>query len=403
MLPDGKTLLFSLWNDTGWEPARIAAQRVGEESRTVVVPAGGGYPRYIADGKSGSGYLVYSRAEGLLAARFDGARLALTSQPIPVVDGVMTNLSGGSHFDLSRSGTLAYVPGTTGEDEREMVWVSRDGKSTPARRIRNMGRFWSLAPDGARVVRNNTSGPNREVWVEDLARGTSTRLTISNDTYNPIWSHDGQWIAYARGLPNSAVFRQPATGGAEEQLTGNDINRSPGDFSPDGKTLAYVEFDPVTSSDIWVLSLGDTGERAARVFVKTNFSEGTPVFSPDGRWIAYASNATGRFEIYVRSFPDGERSQPVSSDGGIEPIWKGNELFYRGLNGQMMSVSLATGTDVRSSAPRALFDVTAFENVFAVDPTGERFLMMPLVDTEQAATHVRLVFNFLAELRQRVR
>ena len=324
---------------------------------------------------------------------------------MPIVDGVITNLSGGSHFDLSASGTLAYVPGTLGEADRDMVWVSRDGKSTPARRIRNMGRFWTMAPDGSRLVSNNTSGPNREVWVEDLARGTSTRLTISNDNYNPVWSHDGQWIAYARGLPNSAIYRQPATGGAEEQLTTNDKNRSPGDFSPDGKTLAYVEFDAITGSDIWVLSFGAAGERAARVFVKTQFSESTPEFSPDGRWIAYGSNETGRFEIYVRSFPDGERTHQLSSDGGFEPMWspRGNELFYRGTNGQMMAVSLATGTDVRASAPLALFDVTAFENVFAVAPNGQRFLMMALVDTEQAATQVRLVFNFVAELRQRVR
>ena len=227
LLPGNSAVLYSIWNDTGWEPARIAARRLPGGEAKVVVPAGAGYPRYLRDG-SRSGYLVYARADGILAAPFDEDRLETTGPIVPVVDNVLTNLSGGAHFDLSARGTLAYIAGTTGEADRDLMWVSFDSHATPVLRIHNMSRFWTLSPDGTRVVRNNTAGPNRDMWIESLTNGTSVRLTQSNDNYNPIWSPDGKWLVFSRGIPFSNIYRRPADGsGVEERLTNTNTVQVP--------------------------------------------------------------------------------------------------------------------------------------------------------------------------------
>ena len=176
-LEGGSAVLFTVWNDTGWDPARVAVQRSGEREHRVLVE-GGGYARSMRDPATGRTYLLYARAEGVVAAPFDVDRLAVTGAPVPIVDNVITNLSGGAHFDIG-GGTLAYIPGSLGEGNRDLVWVMLDGTATPARRVPQMSQDFSLSPDGTRILRNNTVG-NRDVWIEDLSRGTSTRVTITS-------------------------------------------------------------------------------------------------------------------------------------------------------------------------------------------------------------------------------
>jgi Tol biopolymer transport system component len=407
LLPDGSAVLYTIWNDTGWEPSRIAAQRLSGGDPTVLVEGGGGYGRYIRDAGR-RGYLVYARSEGLLAAPFDESRLALTGQAVPVVDGVITNLSGGAHFDLSASGTLAYVPGTIGEADRDLVWVGLDGKSAPALRIHGMSRTWMLSPDGTRLVRNNTTGgPSRDIWIDSLTGGPTMRLTNSADNFATIWSSDGKWVAYAKGISFGSIYRRPSDGReAEERLTTGTKTQAPSSFSPDGKSLAYTEFDSLDGADLWILTMpAGSGAGSARPFVKTNFYEGNAVFSPDGRWLAYQSNGTGRFEVFVRSFPDGEQSIRVSLDGGMYPMWSpgGTELFFRGTDNTMMAASVTMAPTFQASKPRVLFDAIGYESVYGVSPDGRRLLMMQLIPNEQSATQVHLVLNFLTELRQRVR
>ncbi len=413
LLPGNSAVLYSIWNDTGWEPARIVARRLPGGEAKVIVPAGGGYPRYVRE-SGRRGYLVYGRSDGILAAPFDEDRLETTGSIVPVVDGVLTNLSGGAHFDLSVGGTLAYVPGTTTESDRDLVWVTLDGHATPVLRIHNMSRFWTLSRDDTRVARNNTAGPNRDVWIDNLTNGTSLRLTRSNDNFDPIWSPDGKWLVFARGIPFANLFRRPTDAGdVEEQLTTTKKNQQPSSISPDGASLLYNEIDAVTASDIWVLTLPSTpitGQKAstdlaARPFIKTSSSEGTASFSPNGRFVLYQSNESGRFEVYVRPYPEGVRKFPVSIDGGIWPVWSpsGREIFYRGTNNMLMSVQVETASEFRSSRPRALFDATPYEIIFSVASDGKRLLMIPTVVAETAVTQIHLVTNFLAELRQRVK
>jgi Tol biopolymer transport system component len=412
LLPDGRTLLFSIWNDAGWEASRIAARADDRKELVSVVEAGGGYPHYIRD-EGQQGFLIYARSEGLLATRFDERTLTITGQAVPVVDGVVTNLSGGAHFDLSPSGTLAYLPGALGENERELKWVSLDGVTSTATTIRGLTRTWHLSPDGTKVVRNNANGGG-DVWIEELSPSRSSRLTNSPEqgNFNGVWSPDGRMIYYAKGIATSDLYRRPADGrDVEERLTASPHQKVPITVSPDGAWLAYFDVDPVSLTDIWLLDLskvtpGSAPSSAnARPFVKTAAAESYAAFSPDGKWMAYQSNESGRFEIYMRSFPDGERVFRVTADGGISPLWSpdGKDLFYRGLNNQMMAVQVTPGGSFTGGTPRALFNAVTYESNYGISPDGKRFLMMPLIATELSATRVNIVLNFLTELRQRVK
>jgi Tol biopolymer transport system component len=405
VLPDG-ALLYSIWNDLGWEPAQLAAERAGGEQKIVV--DGGGYGHYIRDAGR-QGFLVYARAEGLLATRFDESQLATMGQALPVVDGVLTNLSGGAHFDVSESGTLAYVPGTFSEVDRELEWVSLDGKISPVAKLNAMSRVWSLSTDGTRVVRSNTVGTSRDIMIEHLQLGTTTRLgSAGGYTAAALWMPNGKTLVFAKDMqPHTNIFQRDIDTGVQTQLTKKDRTQTPTGISPDGKFLLFAEFDPQSGSDIWVLPLtaGGPGGNDARPFVKTTFIEGSAVFSPDGKWVAYQGNDAGRFEIFVRSFPDAQQVFRISTEGGIAPVWSptGRDLFYRALSGKMMAAAISPGPAFQAAKPRVLFDATAFESVYAVAPDGQRLLMMPLLKDEQAAREVYVIFNFLTELRQRVK
>jgi eukaryotic-like serine/threonine-protein kinase len=412
ILPGG-SLLFSIWNDTGWESARVVAERAGSGER-VAIAAGGGYPRYVRDGAS-SGFLVYARDSGLLAAPFDESRLAVTGQAVPVLEGLNTNLSGGAHFDISPSGTLAYVPGSLSEGRRELRWVYPEGNSETALTT-DMGRFFSLSFDDRRIARINTAGPTRDVFVDDLTRKTSTVLTRQDGNFIVVWSRDGDWVYLSRGVPRPNLYRRAADGSdREDRLTSSPNAQVPSSVSPDGKLLAYVESDPVNSSDIWVLPLpeampagNESGRGPAatpRPFLRTKSSETSPAFSPDGKWMAYQSNETGRFEVYVRSFPDAANRIQVSTAGGTWPVWapSGSALYFRSMNGQQMASAVRGSDPLQFDAPSELFNASGYENHFGISADGKRFLMMPLIPAESAPSQLRIVLNFLEELRQRIR
>jgi serine/threonine-protein kinase len=446
LLPGGKAVLFAAGSTGSGDSAQIVVQNLETGQRKALVQ-GGTYPRYAPTGPSAAlpsttlpstalgtgragrtGHLVYYRAGTLMAVPFDLERLEVTGSPSPIVEGVMATTANawGAHFSISERGSLVYVPGAAGGGESTLVWVDRKGAEQPLAAPPHLYNIPRLSPDG-RLVAVATLTPT-EIWVYDIVRGTLSRLTFEGGEF-PLWSPDGKRIAFASaraGKPPN-LFWKPADGsGAEERLTTSDHLQAPHSWSPDGQVLAFTDTGPTTGQDIWVLPLeGDpsaalrTGPSAGsgqgrkpRPFLQTTFLESGARFSPDGRWLAYLSDESGRNEIYVQPFPGPGGKWQISREGGTQPLWARNgEIFYRNGN-QLMVVETKTqpGSQPIFSAgtPRLLFEGpyvatgTAASN-YDVTADGQRFLMVkPSAQEGAAATQINVVLNWFEELKRRV-
>jgi len=268
--------------------------------------------------------------------------------------------------------------------------------------------FPRISPDGKDVAVGITE-EETQIWSYDLARETLTRITFGGTlNLNAVWSPDGKNIAF-RSLREGpdGIYSQRADGGGELQaLTTSEHTIVPMSWSPDGQVLVFVEVNPATGFDLWVLPLN---ERKPRLFLQTPFNESAPRFSPDGHWLAYVSNESGRYEIYVQPYPGPGGKLQISTDGGIEPVWNpmGRELFYRSGN-KMMVVDVASQTNFAASKPRVLFEgrflpTPATSPNYDVSPDGQRFLMIKEAGSEQEGpTQINVVFNWFEELKRRV-
>ncbi len=409
ILPGGKAVLFTVWTGTSFDDARIAVVSLETGERRVLIE-GGTYARYVP-----SGHLVYARAGGLLAVPFDLNRLEVTGPSVSIFEGVSMNPTfGGAEFSSSADGSLAYVPGGLRVGEETLVWVDRKGvaQTLPAPPRGYMSP--RLSPDGQRLA-VAIVGTNIGLWIYDLARGTLTRLIASGPIPFPIWTPDGKHLTFTSALGGALnLYWMPADGsGAAEPLTRSEDAQWPGSWSPNGQVLAFTEADPTTGYDIWVLGLdGDPSTplgagRKARPFLQTASNEYLPMFSPDGRWLVYGSDESGRQEIYVRPFPGPGGKLQISTEGGTELMWarNGRELFYR--NGdKMMAVAVETKPTFAAAKPKLLFEghyepgVFAYEPNYDVAPDGQRFLMIKGSEQESAATQINVVENWSEELRR---
>lgn len=391
VLPGGTAVIYTIWNGA-WEPARIAVQPLANGKADAnqprrIVATGGGFARYVPGG-AGAGRLIYTDGDGLLSAPFDLRRMEISGPTETLAAGVITNFSGGAQLAVSPGGVIAYVASGGEPEERELDWVTRDGTTTLARKLGGLGRWYDLAPDGRRVVRYKTDGATRDVWVDDLTTGASTQITRRAepaaagpiDRLNAAWSEDGRYVVYAAGQPLN-LFTSAADGtGSEQRLTTNINTQWPGSWSPDGRTIAFVENNQQSGSDIWLVSLDEARKPVSlRPFLSTPFNESAPMISPDGRWIAYQSNESGRYEIYVQPFPDGGRRIQVSPDNGVYPRWspRGDELFFRSASTRAGMSAAAFDGRGGAAPPRVLFELRRFESILEVAPDAQRFLMMP--------------------------
>jgi len=411
-LPGGKAVLFAAGpTATNWTNAQLAVQLVGTGGRRNL-GQGGTQPRYAT-----SGHLVYAQGGSLMAMPFDPQRLTATGAAVPVVEGVLQSPStGAAQYSISAAGSLVYVPGSVQATQSRLVWVNRNGAEQPLAAPVRAYRNPRLSPDGRRVA-TTIDEKESNLWLYDLSRETLTRLTFGGN-YNSAsaWTPDGKRIAFQsnREGPRN-VFWQLADGsGGLERLTTSEHNQVPMSWSPDGQLLAFLDVTPTTGYDIWVLQMGDpspsSGQgRKAQPFLRTQFNEGAARFSPEGRWLAYVSDESGRDEIYVQPFPGPGGKWQISTEGGTEPVWNpnGRELFYRS-GDKMMAVDIATQPSFAAGKPRVLFQgqyvpsPTTPSN-YDVAPDGQRFLMLKPSEQAQAApTQINVVLNWFEELKQKV-
>jgi Tol biopolymer transport system component len=355
--------------------------------------------------------LLIMRQGVLRAVTFDPERGTVTGDGVPVVDVVGTDIGiGRSAFSVANTGALAYRA-TGGTERRQLAWVDRTGKRVLLGEPDDTSMASPrLDPTGRRVVVPRFEGGNRDVWVMDLVRGDRTRLTFdSAGDASPIWSADGRAVIFqsVRDSPAS-IFEMSTSGVGAPRLVLRDTG-VPLSASHDGRFLLYQRQDQKTGTDLWVLPLGD--EQKPYPLVPRTFDERGGDFSPDGRWIAYESNESGRFEIYVRSFPGDSSKVPVSIGGGTQPRWRrdSREIYYVAPDARMMAVSItvsADGQTLEASAPLPLFPTRLAtgagfapgEQQYAVAPDG-RFLVNTVVD-EAKASPITVVLNWTAALKK---
>src|SRR6266403_1755963 len=402
-LPGGKAVLFAAAEASfDWTNAQVAVQADGTGERRNLIQ-GATYPRY-----SPSGHLLYAQGGGLMAVPFDPQRLEVMGAAVPVVEGVLLSRNtGAAQYSFSGNGSLVYVTGGVQEDRRRLVWVNRNGAEQPVAAPARAFMFVRLSPDARRVAAS-IAEQDVQVWLHDLSRETLTRFTFEgNRNLNSVWTPDGKGIAYLSNKDGAGnIYWQRADGsGGLERLTSSEYTQVPMSWSPDGQLLAFMENNPTTGYDIWVLRLSD---RKAQPFLRP-FNESVPRFSPDGRWLTYVSNESGRYEIYVQPYPGPGGKWQISTEGGTEPTWNpnGSELFYRSGN-KMMAVETTTRPSFTASKPRVLFEgryepSPATTPNYDVSPDGQRFLMLkPNQQEASAPTQINVVLNWFEELKRRV-
>jgi serine/threonine-protein kinase len=422
-LPGATVLLYTVRKRSwSWGDEEVVAQPMGATTRTILLRDAVD-ARYVA-----SGHVVFLRRGVLFAVPFDARRVEVGGTPVAVLDGVVqaltgendADVTGAGQFAAASTGTLAWVPGAVVPyAQAALVTVDRRGQVTPLRVDRlSYGPIVRLSPDGRRLATTAKSVTECALRVCDLERGTQTLVNRDGEFDQLLWSPDGQHIAFTwlkDGRTSLAV--QPLDGGAPRVLAEGNI--IPSSWTRDGRQILAVQ----NTTDIVSVTVEAGNARVQPLMRRPDneFSGGRtfPELSPDGHWLAYVSTATGREELFIRPYPGSGSSQPVSPEGGTNPIWhpNGRELFFgtpwkRGELQRMMAADVATGPSLRLGRVRSLFTFDTRDVAFDcaevrcadVSPDGQRFYAVQYSTPPPApvVTHVNLIQNWFEELKAKV-
>jgi serine/threonine-protein kinase len=412
VLPGGKAVLFTSNN------SRIDVFSFAGRRRKTIVPAGV-FGKYVA-ASNGVGYLLYLNNGTLFAIGFDASALETRGVAVPVVEQVAWNPGPGSaQFDVSQTGVLLYQAGVAGAgDQATVQWLDGQGRMQPL--LAKPGRYSRprLSPDGQRLAVVIVTRAGGDIWLYEPQRDTMTRLTFDAVSGVPVWSPDGRYVVFqGRG---GMYWTRSDGAGKPQALTQSGNLQFPSSFTPDGKRLAWFELAAGTARDLWTMPLESSpdnpsaGLRAGKpeIFLQTSAEERNPAFSPDGRWLAYASNESGTDQVYVRAFPDRGGKWQISNADGINPVWSrsGRELFFRSLENRIMVAAYAVKGDSFTADQPKLWSEKHLANTgvnqnFDVAPDGKRIaVLMPVEtpETQQAQHQVIFLENFLDELRRKL-
>ena len=395
-LPDGRHFIYLALNqkpeDTGY--------RIGSLDSAETKPFA---PAQTMLAYAPQGYLLFVRDKTLVAQRFDAKALKTSGEPVPLAEQIGTDAVGLARFSVSRDGVLAY---RTGESGNRMIWRDRSGKEleTVIEKGENQDPVFSPAGDQLAFDFADERSGKVDIWIRDLSRGVNSRFTFAEgNAYVPVWSPRGDAIIYASDRPSApGLYEKSMLGQGEEKLLlRSDALILPASMTPDGSALLYTVRDSKTSWDIMVLP--KTGEAKPTAFRATPFRETDASFSPDGKFIAYTSNESGRNEVYVQSYPGPGRTWQISTSGGSDAHWRsdGKELFFRSLDQKLMAVDILPGTTFQAGIPRALFQGQfaggAASTKYMPDPSGQKFLVVAPMSRD-ALSPTTVVLNWFAGL-----
>jgi eukaryotic-like serine/threonine-protein kinase len=413
-LPDGRHFLYlrasSTPENSGAYVGSLNTKPEKQDSRRLLATTSG--PVYVPSSDSDFGQVLFLRRGTLMAQRFNPDRLELSGEAVQVAAQVGSFIDYGL-FSASNNGVLVYKS-AVGQNY-QLTWLDRQGRHLGT--VAEPGGYNSMAlsPDGRRVAVSRTnpeSNPNWDVWLLDLGRNTSTRLTYEQVRATfPVWSADGSSVIFGsiHGMNAVDLYLKLASGAGDERLL---LKSTVGDkyatsSSRDGQFLLYTMENPETKSDLWVLPL--QGDRKPTPFLRTEFNESSGQFSPDGHWIAYTSDESGSDEIYIREFSSGSAQGSwdaagkwlISKGGGADPRWRGDgkELFYVASDGKVMSVDISAKPVFEAGAPRPLFQLPPGFIGGDVTPDGRRFLIgVPVA--QSASVPFTVVLNWQQILKK---
>ena len=412
-LPDGRHFLF-LASSGRPENSAIYVGSLDSKDRTRVIAAQL-KAEYVSSGSRG--HLLFVRDRTLTKQPFDADTFRLTGDPSRVVETVDTISfgfsSGLAAFSLSKTGVLAYRSGVSSSNSR-LVWFDRGGKQLDVLGDEAVYGDVKLSPDGTQAAVSVQDQTTSDIWRYDVARGNRTRFTFDPaDEFAPVWSPDGSRIAFnSRRKGKLHLYQKLSTGaGTEEVLLEDDESKFPASWSADGKSILYVGNADSADEDLWVLPL--SGDRKRIPFVKTPFREIGGQISPDGRWVAYASNEGGTFEVYVTPFSAPEIKWPVSTAGGRGPLWgrDGNELFFAGPPALTLTAVAVNGKGASFEIGEAkpLFDLpipmfagnsNTYRLRYDVTADGQRFLVNTISASASTSNQINVVLNWTSDLER---
>ncbi len=396
-LPDGRHFLYISRvprTDGGQDAGRLMLASLDAPDPTRLIDDATN-AAYVA------GYLVYGRAASLYAWRFDAAKRELLGKPAPIGDQKLSYWEAKNlvPFAAAENGTIVYLPDASRKST--LSWTSRDGRPLGTLGAPGFYATPRVSPDGKKVafIQWEPDAPMSDIWIADLEYDRRFRLTQKSGYYDgPEWSHDSNRIAFSCSpkTVQDLCVKSLVDGGDVELLHASPNWKTAGSFMAGDKTILFSEQDPETGQDIKLLTLDET--RDPRVILRTPFSEDYPEASRDGQWIAYASDETGRGEVYVRASSGAYQQWQLSSGGGSQPRWRadGKELFYLAPDGNVMSVAIQNSPVFRPSTPKAIFrlpktpdrDTPVFEDV---TPDGQRVLLnVPVTERSSVGFHVIL-------------
>jgi Tol biopolymer transport system component len=378
---------------------------------------------YAPSQDSKSGYLLFLREGTLMARPFNPDRLEFGGDAVPIAEHVAMPINPvGGYFSVSATGALAYRTGVSNGADLRLTWFDRRGNpvgTAPApfmTAATNVGV--SFSPDGGTVAfaHPDVPGGHQDIWLYEFARGTSTRFTFdpANDTA-PVWSPDGKQIVFASERDGVGDLYRKASNnaGAEEPLFKSNERKTPSDWSRDGRFLLFQSVGPGSGPDIWYLPMtGANGVQAGtarpEVYLKTQFAELNARFSPDGRYVAYTSDETGKPEVYVRPFPNaaGGKWMVSKEEGGRLPSWRrdGKEFFYETLSGtRLMAVDVSLQPVFQArGVPKVLFDSPPGPIAYDVSADGQRFIKLgvPSENPNPSPSPITIVLNWQAGLKK---